>query len=114
MPRPKSKTLEKPNANIKVELNNSVLPQYGFGTGTLGPLGGPSKIQTNELPTETELLELITTLIEPESWSRKDVYTRAVAGRIIIRHEESVHLQIKRLAFRLGLGTFHEYRSQGW
>lgn len=78
----------------------------GFGGGGLdfGQVGieGP-------LPDEKELLSLITTLIEPESWqTRDDVYARAVTGRLIIRHTESVHQQIKKLATRLAIPDFRE------
>ena len=60
-------------------------------------------------PGEQEVLELITTLIEPDTWSeREDVFARAVTGRLVIRHTESVHRQIKELAARLGIPNFRE------
>lgn len=63
----------------------------GFGGGfTHGP----------PIPGE-DLVQIITALIEPESWNREDVYIRAVPGRLIVRHNEATQRQVKQLLSRL-------------
>ena len=53
---------------------------------------------------EEQLAQLVAELIEPESWkSRKDVYLRAVPGRLLIRHTEAVHRQVQELFTHLGV-----------
>lgn len=64
-----------------------------------------------EALSEVQLLELIRSTIAPESWaSREDVYAKAMAGRVIIRHTNSVHRQIHELAKRLYVPDFREFR----
>ena len=63
------------------------------GNAELGPL----------IP-EDQLVQLIAELIEPESWTnRKDVYLRAVPGRLLVRHTEAVHRQVQELFSHLGV-----------
>ncbi len=50
-----------------------------------------------------DLVEIITTLVEPESWGREDVYIKAVPARLIVRHTAATHRQIEKLLVQLGL-----------
>lgn len=110
--RPKDERKEtKPDD--KAEANGNVLPQVGFGAdyrhGSGPGFGAATPVMPGPYPDEAELLDLITTLIEPESWqSRDDVMARAVTGRLIIRHTESVHRQIRELGARLAIPYFSE------
>lgn len=80
-----------------------------FGAG--GLMGTVSR----EPMSASQMLELITTLIEPGSWTtRDDVYARAVAGRIVIRHTDTVHRQIRELANRLGVLDLYSTNSWWW
>ena len=77
-----------------------------FGGGMGGGMGGPA-VQSFYTPIpEGDLVDLITELIEPQSWSaRDDVSARAVPGRLLIRHTDAVHQQIEHLLARL-LATY--------
>lgn len=61
--------------------------------------------RVRNVPNEREVLKLITSIIEPESWNKRDdVYAHAITGRVIIRHTNAVHRQIDELASKLSLG----------
>jgi hypothetical protein len=112
---PKEKKPQTNKSDEKTEAKGKTLQQYGggclggFGGGGGGFGGVEPRVIYGPAPDEEETLELITTLIEPESWSeRDDVFARAVTGRLVIRHTESVHRQIKELAARLGIPNFRE------
>lgn len=96
----------------------NVLRQFGGGMdgGGFGAASGAQGLrELEEAPSGEEMLDLITTLIEPESWhAREDVYARAVTSRLVIRHTESVHRQIRELAARLGIHNFSEVPSPEW
>jgi hypothetical protein len=79
------------------EASNDALRQ--MGGGSMAEVTAPAP----PVP-EQELLTLITDLIEPDSWTtRKDVYARALPGRLVIRHTDAVHRQIERLLERLNV-----------
>ena len=93
----------KPNAEAVPpqarELSNSpsVLTQVLCG-GVVGGVWAKPPIP------EEQLVQLIAEMIEPESWkSRKDVYLRAVSGRLLVRHTEAVHRQVQDLLAHLGV-----------
>jgi len=88
-------------AGIMGQFGGAVTP----GPGAVGQPGERAAGRPAIIP-EQELLAVITELIEPGSWSeRDDVYSRAIPGRLIIRHTDAVHRQISRLLGRLG-GTY--------
>lgn len=113
---PNEKKSQTNKSDEKADAKGNTLQQFGggglgggFGGGRGGFGGGERTVIYGPAPGEKETLELITTLIEPESWSeRDDVFARAVTGRLVIRHTESVHRQIKELATRLGIPNFRE------
>jgi hypothetical protein len=71
----------------------------GFGFGGMGGIAGPV-IPGNDL------VELITKLVEPESWSREGAYIKAVPGRLIVRQTPETHRKIARLLRRLDIDPF--------
>ena len=59
-------------------------------------------------------MDLITELIEPESWQKQPgVYARAVPGRLVIRHSAAVHRQIQKLLERLEVIVTPRARGMG-
>jgi hypothetical protein len=68
--------------------------QFGGGFGGVG--AGPP------IPSD-DLVAIVTSLVEPESWKREGVYINAVAGRLIVRNTTAVHRQVKALLVKLGL-----------
>lgn len=60
-------------------------------------------------PSEREVLKLITSIIEPESWRKRDeVYAHSIKERLIIRHTNAVHRKIRELASKLEISGFRE------
>jgi len=86
-------------AGVTGQFGGAVIPRAGGS----GRPGGQMSASPAIIP-EQELLALVTELIEPGSWKKRDdVYSRAVPGRLIIRHTGAVHRQIGRLLERLGV-----------
>jgi len=73
------------------------------------PWGVKGKEHEHINPSEREVLNLITSIVEPESWrERNDVYAHAIKERLIIRHTNAVHREIRELARKLEIWGFRE------
>ncbi|MCH7726559.1 MAG: hypothetical protein IH991_08790 [Planctomycetes bacterium] len=84
--------------------NGGVAPGGVFGqAGNLA--GGQQRL---DAVTADEFLEIVQELIEPNSWKDDGVYAKAIAGRLIVRHNEAVHRKISRLGMRLRILGFQE------
>jgi hypothetical protein len=80
--------------------------QFGnFGGGTFG---GSTPIPGDDL------VEIVTSLVEPESWNREGVYIKAVPGRLIVRQTAGVHRKIKPLLVQLGLRSPWDWEQSGF
>ncbi len=98
-----------PASNSTSQKNASAVPDTASRPALLqlvqfggGGMGGPATLSLYPPIPEGDLVDLITELIEPQSWSaRDDVSARAVPGRLFIRHTDAVHRQIERLLARL-------------
>lgn len=61
----------------------------------------PQEVSPPAIP-EQKLMDLVTGLIQPDSWKNcPDVYINSAPGRLIVRHTEFVHRQIEQLLAEL-------------
>jgi hypothetical protein len=74
--------------------NESGLKVYKLTSGNFG---------TQPTIPEEDVVRLIRKLVEPESWEQEGVVLEKTTRRIVVRHTQRVHEQIRRLLARLGL-----------
>jgi hypothetical protein len=92
-PQPGEKS-DDPDGEAK-QPDPNALGQFGGGGfgGFSGGLGAPIPGQ--------DLVEIVTALVEPESWRREGAYIKAVPGRLIVRQTNSAHRKIEKLLRQL-------------
>ena len=89
-----------PEPEVGQRLSKQTLAQGGLGAS------GGFFLSSGTAPglfDDSELLEVIQELVEPDSWKKEGVYARAAAGRLIIRQSPDVHRKIRQMLSRLGV-----------
>ncbi len=74
-----------------------------FGAQPVAGLGGIGDFSFYTPIPGDDLVEIVTELVEPESWNREGAYLKAVPGRLIVRHTVATHHKIEKLLKQLGL-----------
>ncbi len=89
-----------------------VLAQFGGGGMGGGGMGGGMHVPRRPLTREEQLMKIITTAVEPDSW--EEVGGPGTIGEfdgmIVIRHSSRVHLQVEEVLQMLRDASSH----QGW